>query len=181
MRATSLRVTGRGVPTPAMRASTWGKLALGVLVIGGTFAVLWAIFRPSVTPTEPMSRPAAVPRLHDARATVRLWTPGSERVRRATIACDGSRRTASGFWAHTPAEACDALASTRGALLSGPGCRRLDTDRLRLRATGAFGSRRFDHRARRGGCPDIDAWLAVNALVAPVVPPDQELTEARRG
>ena len=41
----------------------------------------------------------------------------SSRTRHASIACDGDGRRASGFWAADPATACDALASTRGALL----------------------------------------------------------------
>jgi hypothetical protein len=46
--------------------------------------------------------------------------------------------------------------------------------------TGAFGGRRVDHRAQHGGCPDPDGWLAVNALVLPILPPAQKLTEAER-
>jgi hypothetical protein len=46
--------------------------------------------------------------------------------------------------------------------------------------TGSFGGRRVDHLAQHGGCPDPDGWLAVNALVLPVLPPEQELTEAER-
>jgi hypothetical protein len=37
-----------------------------------------------------------------------------------------------------------------------------------------------DHRAQHGGCPDPDGWLAVNALVLPILPPAQKLTEAER-
>lgn len=48
-------------------------------------------------------------------------------------------------------------------------------------ATGSFGDRRFVHRAVRGGCPEEDGWLAVNALASPVLEPDQTLEEAGGG
>ena len=38
----------------------------------------------------------------------------------------------------------------------------------------------MDHRAQHGGCPDPDGWLAVNVLVLPVLPPEQEVTDAER-
>jgi hypothetical protein len=110
---------------------------------------------------------------------VLLQTAGSTARRRATISCDGARRTASGFWRRDPAEACDALASTRGALLSGAGCRRLSPDRARMHVTGAFGERRFDLRQQDGGCPSPDGWLAVNALAAPVLVPKRKATDAK--
>ena len=77
--------------------------------------------------------------------------------------------------------ACDALASTRTALLSGPGCPRLGRRQVGIVATDSFGDRRFAHRAVRGGCPDDDGWLAVNALASPVLEPDQVLEEAGGG
>ena len=76
---------------------------------------------------------------------------------------------------HDPATACDALASTRGALLSGPGCPRAGRRYVGITATGSFGGRDFAHRAVRGGCPDPDGWLAVNVLGLPVLELDQEL------
>jgi hypothetical protein len=162
-----------------MNARTWGKVAFGVVVIGGTLAGLWAVFSPSFPSVEKQSgRPAAVPVLRDARAAVVLSAARSPRTWRAVIVCDGRRRSATGFWARRPAAACDALAATRGALLAGAGCRRTPPGRWRLHVTGSFGGRRVDHRAQHGGCPDPDGWLAVNALVQPVLPPEQELTEA---
>jgi hypothetical protein len=161
-----------------LRPRTWGKLPAGILVIGFTLVGLWAAFRPSVDPAvepEPRVRP---PVLTATRAVVLLQTARSARRRRATISCDGSRRTASGFWQDDPAEACDALASTRGALLAGAGCPRLSSDRARMRVTGAFGSRRFDLRQQDGGCPDPDGWLAVNALAAPVLVPKRKAAGA---
>jgi hypothetical protein len=165
----------------AMNARTWGKVTFGVVVIGGTLAGLWAEFRPSVPGVETQaSRPAAVPVLRDAHAVVVLTAARSPRTWRAVIACNGRRRSATGFWARRPAEACDALAATRGALLAGPGCRRTLPGHWQLHVTGSFGERRVDHRAQHGGCPDDDGWLAVNALVLPVLPPEQELTAAER-
>ncbi len=167
--------------TRAMSPRTWGKVTFGLLVIGGTLGGLWAAFRPSLPGVETeASRPAAVPALRDARAAVVLSAAGSPRTWRAVIACDGRRRSATGFWARRPAAACDALAATRGALLAGAGCRRTPPGRWRLHVTGSFGGRRVDHRAQHGGCPDADGWLAVNALVLPVLPPEQELTAAER-
>jgi hypothetical protein len=167
--------------TWAMSPRTWGKVTFGVLVIGGTLAGLWAVFRPSSGGVETEAiRPAAVPALHHARATVVLSAPRSSRIYRAAIACDGRRRSATGFWARRPDMACDALAATRGALLAGPGCRRALPGRWQLHVTGSFGGRRVDHRAQHGGCPGPEGWLAVNALVLPVLPPEQELTAAER-
>jgi hypothetical protein len=81
----------------------------------------------------------------------------------------GGPRPASGR--RDPARACDALASTRGALLEGPGCASHPT----LHAMGAFGSRRFDRRA----CRDTEEWLTVAALAVPVFDPAQKLDDAR--
>ena len=161
-----------------MGTQTAVKAAIGVLVIGGTFAALWAVYRPSLPTTTPVEPPRRVPLLHDAYAVIRLegGTIDSHR-RRATVTCVGRRRRATGFWAASPAEACDALASTRTALLSGRRCRRVSAGRVRLIARGAFGRRRFDHVQQQGGCPVIDGWLAVNVLAKPVLVPQQELTE----
>src|SRR3954469_7448084 len=89
------------------------KAAIAAVVIGGTFAVLWAIYRPTVpTPTR-AAPPPPPPVLHDAHARVRVMGPAvSSHTRAATIECDGARRRASGFWAGKAVEACDALAST---------------------------------------------------------------------
>jgi hypothetical protein len=145
---------------------------IGVLVIAGVLAGLWAAYGPR-TPEPSRDRRAPVPRLAAADAVVRVRERSD--ARRASISCDGDRRRASGFWADDPVGACDALASTRGALLSGPGCRRVGHERASIAATGSFGTRRFAHRAVRGGCPNPDGWLAVDALAAPVLDPDQEL------
>jgi hypothetical protein len=161
-----------------MSARTWGKLTLGVLVIGGILAGLWALYGPRSAEPAPEARPA-VPRL--AGAAARLSVHDGSGTRRATISCDGDRTDASGFWAGQGTLACDALASTRAALLSGPGCPRLGRRQVGIVATGSFGDRRFAHRAIRGGCPDEDGWLAVNALASPVLEPDQELEEAGGG
>jgi hypothetical protein len=158
-----------------LRARTWGKIAFGVLVIGGTMATLWAIYRPDVAPVVETRKPPAVPVLYRTSATVTLLPPGSAPSRRATIRCDGRTRSATGFWAKTPAEACDALASTRPALLASAGCASTRTDRLRMHVTGAFGPRRVDHVAQQGGCPDPREWLSVNALASAVRPPEQQL------
>lgn len=158
-----------------MNARAWGKLTLGVVLIGGILAGLWAMYGPRTAgpPNEP--RPP-LPRLADARAIVRV-REGSG-TRRAFISCQGDRRRASGFWGAAPAEACDALASTRTALLAGPGCPRLAPGQVGIAARGRFGARRFAHRAVRGGCPDPEGWLAVNALASPVIVPDRELEPA---
>jgi hypothetical protein len=154
-----------------MRGRSWTRPAVGGLVIVGVYAVLWMEFgpRPSGSPDE---RPGHV-HLVDATAVVTVLS--SSRTRHASIACDGVGRRASGFWAADPATACDALASARGALLSGPGCPRIGRHRVGITATGSFGGRDFAHRAVRGGCPDPDGWLAVNVLGLPVLSPDREL------
>jgi hypothetical protein len=167
-----------GLPTGLVSRRTWGKITLGVLIIGGTLAVLWAAYQPSVTDTVPVTTPPKPPPLHHTHAVVLVQRAWTEQGERAEVSCDGRRHVASGFWAGRPGEACDALASTRGALLSGPGCRRTLRTRTRLRAVGAFGPRRFDHRAQHGGCPDPHGWLEVNALGAPVLPPERQLTDA---
>jgi hypothetical protein len=163
-----------------LRPSTWGKLALGVIVIGGTLAGLWAAFRPSVDPTVPPERPPRVT-LHRARAVVVLRVAGTNRDRRAVVACDGARRRAGGFWARDPRGACDALAATRGALLAGPGCRRPDARYTHMRVTGSFAGRRFTHQAEDGPCPRVQAWLAVNALGLPILFPEREATARGKG
>jgi hypothetical protein len=159
-----------------LRPSTWGKLAAGTLIIGGTLVGLWAAFRPSVDPVVKPQPPPRPPALTATRATLLLHTAGSSAAHRATISCDGARRAATGFWRGQPAEACDALASTKGALLAGAGCRQLSPRRTRLQVAGAFGSRRFDLRQQNGGCPDPDGWLAVDALAAPVLVPQRKAT-----
>jgi hypothetical protein len=162
---------------PRLRPRTWGKLTLGVLVIGGTVAVLWAISPPTLDPTvEPEPRVAPRP-LRAAAAVVVVRRAGSARELHARISCDGARRRASGFW-RDPIRACDALASTRATLLSGPGCPARRRDRTALRATGRFGARRFDHRAEQLGCPSVRGWLGVNALASPVLVPERAATEA---
>jgi hypothetical protein len=148
---------------------------IGVAVIAGVLGGLWVAYGPR-TPEPPVEKPTPVPRLAATDAVV-LVRDGSD-TRRASITCNGDRRRASGFWADDPGQACDALASTRGALLSGPGCARVERGRVTITATGSFGDRRFAHRAVRGGCPDPDDWLAVNALAMPVLEPDQELEPA---
>jgi hypothetical protein len=156
------------------------KVTLGVLLIGGILVTLWATLGPREPDPLPEAKP---PSLQDARASLRVLDYPLERNEAsATISCDGDRRTATGFWADQPVEACDALASTRGALLSGPGCERLRRGRARMVVIGGFGTQRFEHRAQRGGCPDPDGWLAVDALVASLnlVPPDRALEEAAR-
>ena len=148
---------------------------LGTLVIAGVLGGLWAAYRPIVPSVVETDPPPRAPVLHDAHARVLLRVPDRAGPLRASVVCDGDRRRADGFWRADPREACEALRSTRGALLAGPGCRRLDTRRVRLVVTGRFGARRFAHRAQRGGCPDDKAWLAVNVFVAPVLRPDQRL------
>ena len=91
-----------------------------------------------------------------------------------TITCDGPVRDAARFWAHDPREACEALASTGHALAAGPGCRVTDGRTLRLVVSGTFGGRSFTHRQQRGGCPDADGWLAVNALIKPIAVPEKK-------
>jgi len=158
--------------TEAMYRRPWAKPAIGVLLIGGILAGLWAAFGTrSVEPTD-TDRPAAV-RLADAEATLRVHDGSG--TRRSRISCDGDSTRASGFWAADPAQACAALASTRAALLSGPGCGRIGRGRVGIEATGSFGARRFVHRAVRGGCPDEEGWLDVNVLASPVLEPEQEL------
>ncbi len=149
------------------------RYVVGGSLIAGVLGALWVAYGPR-TPDPP--RPAPVVRLAAADAVVRV-REGSE-TRRASISCNGDRRRASGFWAKDPVDACDALASTRGALLSGPGCARVGRGQVTIAATGSFGARRFSHRAVRGGCPDPDEWLAVDALATPVLEPDQELEHA---
>jgi len=151
------------------------RYVIGVSLIAGVLGGLWVAYGPR-TPEPLEEQRAPVVRLHAADAVVRV-REGSE-TRRASISCNGDRRRASGFWAEDPVQACDALASTRGALLSGPGCARVGRGRVTIVATGSFGARRFVHRAIRGGCPDADDWLAVNALATPVLEPDQELEPA---
>jgi hypothetical protein len=158
---------------------TWAKLIAGVLVIGGVLVTLWATNHPTLPGPSPgaASPTPTPPALRRASATV-VIDDGA--VHRATIACDGARRAATGFWAAAPGRACDALAAARGGHLSGPGCTGAAAaagSGARMRVTGSFGARRFDHRARRSGCP---GWLAVNVLAAPVVEPDQQLGGASR-
>jgi len=161
-----------------MTARSWGRLALGVVLIGGILAGLWVEFGPR--PVEPADddRPARA-RLADADAVLRVRDGAG--TRRASIACDGDLRRASGFWAVDAAQACDALAATRVALLAGPGCPRIGRRQVGIAAEGSFGDRRFTHRAVRGGCPDPEAWVAVNALALPVLGPDQELDDQGGG
>jgi hypothetical protein len=161
-----------------LQRSTWGKLCLGVLVIGGTLVGLWGAFRPSVDPGIAVKPPPKTPPLRDARAEVVLSRAGSGGERRAVIACNGASRRTTGFWARDPGGACDALASTRGALLAGPGCARPQRRYTRMLVVGSFAGRRFTHRAQRGPCPDVQGWLAVNALALPVLDPEQEATNA---
>jgi hypothetical protein len=150
------------------------RYVVGASLIAGILGALWVAYGPR-TPDPPAEQRAPV-RLAAADAVVRV-REGSK-TRRASISCHGDRRRASGFWADDPVQACDALASTRGALLSGPGCARVGRGRVIIAATGSFGARRFAHRAVRGGCPDLDDWLAVNVLATPVLKPDQELEPA---
>lgn len=154
-----------------------GELTLGVVLIGGILAGLWAMYGPRTAGPPDDPRPP-LPRLADARAIVRV-RDGSG-TRRAFISCHGDRRRASGFWGAAPAEACDALASTRRALVAGPGCARLRPGQVGIAARGRFGARRFAHRAVRGGCPDPEGWLAVDALASPVLVPDRELEDPRQ-
>jgi hypothetical protein len=148
------------------------RYVIGVLVIAAVLGGLWAAYGPR-TPEPSGEERVPAPRLAATDAVVRVREGSDARI--ASISCDGDRRRASGFWADAPVRACDALASTRGALLSGPGCRRIGRGRVTISATGSFGARRFAHRAVRGGCPNPDGWLAVDALATPVLDPDQEL------
>jgi hypothetical protein len=155
---------------------TWGKLTLGVLIIGGVLVTLWATNRPAApTPVQVTPTPTPAP-LHAARA--RLVVTGAGPARRATLRCDGARRDATGFWAGAAKPGCDALSSVHVALLAGPGCTAPVAGRVRLRASGSIAGRRFDHLAQRGGCPGDQQWLEVDALVAPVIRPDQKLDRA---
>ncbi len=153
------------------------RYVLGGLVIVGVYAVLWVELGPR--PVGPADERSGHLQLADATAVVTVHS--SSRTRHASIACDGDDRRASGFWAADPATACDALASTRDALLSGPGCPRIGRRRVGIRATGSFDGRNFAHRAVRGGCPDPDGWLAVNILGLPVLTPDQQLESRTSG
>jgi hypothetical protein len=174
-RTDSLGAKSEGARIATFSSRTWGKLTLGTLTIGGILVGLWATRAPqTVEPASPHH--SAVPRLAAADAAVRV-REGSH-TRRASISCHGDRIRASGFWATDAADACDALASTRLALLSGPGCPRIAGREVGITVTGSFGARRFAHRAVRGGCPDPDGWLAVDVLAAPVLKPDQELEDA---
>jgi hypothetical protein len=164
-----------------VRPRTVAKVTLGVLSIGGILATLWTTERPREP--EPLPEARAAPPLENARAALRVLDfPDAGDEGSATIACDGDRRSATGFWADDPVDACEALASTQGALLAGPGCPRLRRARAAMLVSGHIGPRRFEHRAQRGGCPDADGWFAVNVLVTPLspLPPDQELEEASR-
>jgi hypothetical protein len=163
-----------------LRPSTWGKITAGVLVIVGVLVGLWAAFRPSVDPAVRVQPPPKPPVLEASHADVRLERAGAPRADRAAIRCNGRDESATGFWRGNPREACDALASSRAGLLSGAGCSRPDPRATRLRVTGAFGSRRFDHRAQDLGCRDVDVWLSVNALAAPVLVPPRKATDAAR-
>jgi len=71
----------------------------------------------------------------------------SSRTRHASIAGDGDGRRASGFWSADPAT-CDALVSTRGALLPGPGGPRVGRPRVGITATGSLASRLGPGRRR---------------------------------
>jgi hypothetical protein len=158
-----------------MQLLTWARAGVGLLIIGGVVLTLWLIYQPMVNDVVTPPPPPEPPPLHQARADVVLSRPGRSARRRATIACDGERWAASGFWSGRSREACDALASTRGALLSGRGCARMAAARTRLRVVGAFGPRHFEYRAQEGGCPDPDQWLAVDALARPILVPQQKI------
>jgi hypothetical protein len=151
----------------------WVKALIGALLIGGVCAGVWA-----VSPLHPVAPPEptpVAPKLDDAHAVVVLRRAGA--VQRATITCDGDRRTATGFWAGDAPGACSALASTRGALLAGPGCR-VAPKQMSLHVTGAFGDRRFDHRVPFGGCDDDADWLGVNVFASPVLGPQRAVEDA---
>jgi hypothetical protein len=152
------------------------KALLGAVLIGGILGGMWAAYKPPVREIPPPKRTPPAPRLDDAHAVVVLRS--ARTVRRAAIACDGDRRMATGFWAGNPLGACSALASTRGALLAGPGCPRIPPRLTSLRVTGAFGRRTFAHQAPFGGCPDDADWLAVSVFAAPVLGPQRKADEA---
>jgi hypothetical protein len=160
-----------------LHPGTRGRICLGVLVIGGTLLGLWAAFRPAVDPTVHVVPPPRPPALRDARAVVVLRRSGEARRHRAAIVCRGARRHAAGFWAPDPRGACDALASTRGALLAGPGCAHPRRGSTWMLVTGSFAERRFVHRAVRAGCPDLQPWLAVEALALPALHVDRAVTD----
>jgi hypothetical protein len=153
------------------------RSAICVLLIGGTFVALWVIYRPSPPTPVSVPPPPRQPVLHAAHADVLVEEP-ARAARHATIACDGRRHRATGFWSANAAEACDALASTRAGLLAKRRCRRTSAQRVRLRARGAFGRRAFDQLQQEGGCPDPDGWLAVNALARPILVPQQKIAPA---
>ena len=156
-----------------MSARIWWRVALGVVLIGGILVGLWVEYGRKPLPED--EDRAAAPRLVDAAAVVKVHDGSGTRP--ASIACDGDDRRASGFWASDAVQACDALASTQAALVSGRGCPRIGRRHVGIVVTGSFGGRRFAHRAVRGGCPDPDDWLAVSALALPVLGPDQELDD----
>jgi hypothetical protein len=164
----------RSSSTPVIRAVA--RHVIGVLAIAGVLGALWLFYGPRTPEPSRQGRAPAV-RLAAADAVVRV-REGSD-TRSASISCNGDHRRASGFWADDPVRACDALAATRGALLSGPGCKRDVRGRVSIAAKGSFGARGFAHRAVRGACPGVNGWLAVDALATPVIDPDQELQPAR--
>jgi hypothetical protein len=156
----------------------WAKALFGAIVIAAILGGMWAAFKPAVL-VVPHPRPTPPPpRLEDAHAVVVLRRATA--VRRATIACDGDHRAATGFWSGDPVAACSALASTRGALLAGPGCPRIPRRLTSLRVTGAFGARRFARQAPLGGCPDDKDWLAVSVFAEPVLGPQRKAADAGR-
>jgi hypothetical protein len=141
------------------------RALIGALLIGGILVGVWA-----ASPLHPVPSPEptpAAPNLTDAHAVVVLRRAGA--VQRAGITCDGDHRSATGFWADDVPGACSALASTRGALLAGPGCPQIAPRQMSLHVTGAFGERKFDHQVPFGGCPDDADWLAVNVFASPVL------------
>ena len=107
------------------------RYVVGVSLIAGVLGALWVAYGPR-TPDPELRAP--VVRLAAADAVVRVRV--GSKTRQASISCDGDRRRASGFWAKDPVQACDALASTRGALLSGPGCARAGRSRVTSRGDG---------------------------------------------
>jgi hypothetical protein len=163
-----------------MRAPTAGKVVAGLLVVG-TLATLWAIYQPSLGTPDRVQPPPKPPLLRATHAVVIVDGTRTAPHRRASITCDGTRKHATGFWAREPGHACDALASTRAALLSGPGCLTPRPGRVQLRVSGRLEGRRFDHRAQEGGCPDVRGWLAVNALALPVIAPERQAKDRPKG